>query len=154
MAHVHPEPIKLFHDLLRLDTNYGLALEGVVAVYPTYAAQPGAPGASELFSEDSAELQTAQADLFLYRDKLEVASAEIAEEIGKQERIIREFETEDTALSAQLAGLDMQVDSAGGRLRDAVYLYREAYLANLLLGLTVLAGAYGTYKSIRAVSAS
>ena len=154
MAHPHPEPMKLFEDLLRLDKNYGESLEAVVAAYPTYAAQPGAPGASELFTEDSAELQTSQADLFMYRGKLDAASTELAKSIASREEIISRYDATDKTLSKQLSELDMQVSSADGRLKDAIYLYQEAYLANALLGLAVLGGAVGAYHSMKAVSAT
>ncbi len=153
MSGSNPPPLKLFEKLLDLDQGYGAAIEQVVSMYPAYASAPGAPGAAELYTEDSAELQKAQADLFLYRDHLEAASGELARSIAKEEEIITKFDTRDKKLSTRLSALDTQVGGAEGRLRDAVYLYEEGYLANLLLAAVVLGGVYTTYKSIKAVSA-
>jgi hypothetical protein len=146
-----PKPQELLGQLQEHDSRYAIVLEELVTVYPEYAANPGAAGMADVFAEDQANLQQVQADLFLFRDKLETAMSEAAMETVGLEQLIGEYETVDKKLVKRLDGLDLQRGSAEGRLQDAVFLYRESYLANGLLGTLVLAAAYGAYKSMKHV---
>lgn len=143
-----PDPQTLGAKLEELNADYIQAVRDVLAVYPDYAADPTASGQSELFAEKTASLQKVEADLFLLRDKIEAGIVEAAAEVTKIENSIQEYEGTDKKLAKRLTVLDTQLNSSDGRLRDAVYLYRERYLANCLLAGVVLAGAYHTYKSV------
>jgi len=143
-----PDPQSLGGKLEELNADYVQAVHGVLAVYPAYAADPAASGQSELFSEKTADLQKVEADLFLLRDKIEAGIVEAAAQVTQAENSIQEYEGTDKKLAKRLTALDIQLDSADGRLRDAVYLYRERYISNCLLAGVVLIGAYHTYKSV------
>lgn len=143
-----PAPKALAAKQEELDSVYHQAVVSLLDMYPSYAADPTAAGQSELFSEKTADLQKAEADLFLLRDKIEAGIVEASSQLSRTEEKIQESEGMDKKLSGRLARLDMQLDSADGRLRDAVYLYQERYLSNCILAAAVLGGAYHAYKGI------
>ena len=143
-----PDPKALAAKQEELDAMYHQAVVSLLDMYPAYAADPAAAGQSELFSEKTADLQKVEADLFLLRDKIEAGIVEVAAQIAKTEDRIQEYEGVDKKLSGRLARLDIQLDSADGRLQDAVYLYQERYLSNCILAAAVVGGAYHAYKGI------
>ena len=143
-----PKPSSLETQLNELFNKYVTAVKQVFDVYPSYAASPTASGRSELFAEKRGNLQKVEADLFLLNQKIEGAVTEAAEQTAELEQIIQEYEDTDKKLAGRLEKLDMQMKSADGRLRDAVYLYREAYISNCLLAAGTLFGGYYAYKSI------
>lgn len=142
-------PLAFLKDLIEMDERYAILLQELVSIYPGYAASSGAGGEADLFAEHVANIQQVQADLFLFRDQLEAATADVALETVKRDQQIKMLEDKDKALSRNLEDLDMQLGSSEGRLHDAVFLYRESYLANVLLGCVVLGAAVGTYKSMQ-----
>ena len=149
-----PKPEALVSNLNNLYGRYVQAVQQVLEIYPQYAADPTASGESELFAERSAELQQVEADLFLLRNKTEGAIMEAAVETAVLEDKLVEAEAVDKKLAKRLETLDMQLMSADGRLQDAVYLYREAYVSNCLLAAGLLFGGYYTYHSLFGKSSS
>lgn len=143
-----PDPAPLGQELNELNGRYVQAVQQLLAAYPTYAADPTVAGESELFAERTGNLQQVSADLLLLRDKIEFAILEAASQAAKLESNIDESEGVDKKLAKRLDSLDMQLDSADGRLRDAVYMYRESYISNCLLAAGVAAGAYCTYRGV------
>ena len=143
-----PKPEVLVKKLNDLHRRYVRAIQQLLDIYPQYASAPTVSGRSELFAEKTGDLQQVEADLFMLRNKTEGAMVEAAEQTAKLEKSLEDYEKVDKKLAGRLDALDMQLLSADGRLRDTVFLYREAYLSNCLLASSVLWGVYYTYKSV------
>lgn len=138
--------------LAALDRDYKTVVKEMVRLYPVYETQPqggAGAGVSQEFARYTAALHEMEAELFALRDA--VGSSTIMAMIKSEELdgAIAAYDKVDKKMAKRLGAVETQLASSKGRLHDAVFLYREAYISTALIGCAAVAGAYLTYQSVR-----
>lgn len=133
--------------LKELNKRYFSLLDSIAVLFPKKKLYPEFPAYSKPFNKEMNDLNTIQADFFLFNNDLESDIDHLDKEIRLVNDKIATIEKENKQLKAKLDSFRNSNDASYGMLEDTKLLYNQQLTGNWLLFFTLLGIMY-SYKKL------
>ena len=135
------------------DTNkeliqrYNIIIGEIVKTYPNYKANPTFNEYDSAYTKNINNLQKLQADIFLLKNGLNKNINTTQKDIAQIDETLYKLEEENKVLRQRLADLNNSDNAAHGMLYDSKTLYKQQFIGNCILFLSLGTAAYMVFSS-------
>lgn len=124
--------------LNKLDARWREALKRYVELYPKATVFKDSPTIGAQFDKSNSDIENIQADLFKFKNNMETNIISLANSFTRVDEKITNFKKQNKKLKQKLSSLKGQKEGAQGMFVDSQFLYRQFYIGNWILFLSIV----------------
>ena len=126
--------------------RYNIIIGEIVKTYPNYKANPTFNEYDSAYTKNINNLQKLQADIFLLKNNISKNIDTTQQDITQIDETLYKLEEENKVLRQRLADLNNSDNAANGMLYDSKTLYKQQFISNCILFLSLGTAAYMVFS--------
>ena len=126
--------------------RYNIIIGEIVKTYPNYKANPTFNEYDSAYTKNINNLQKLQADIFLLKNNISKNIDTTQQDITQVDETLYKLEEENKVLRQRLADLNNSDNAANGMLYDSKTLYKQQFISNCILFLSLGTAAYMVFS--------
>tara|TARA_Y100000389_G_C17370768_1_gene468904 strand:+ start:276 stop:725 length:450 start_codon:yes stop_codon:yes gene_type:complete len=124
--------------LNKLDARWREALKRYAELYPNATVFPDSPTIGAQFDKSNSDIENIQSDLFKFKNNMETNIISLANSFTRVDEKITNLKKQNKKLKQKLSSLTGQKEGAQGMFVDSQFLYRQFYIGNWILFLSIV----------------
>ena len=126
--------------------RYNIIIGEIVKTYPNYKANPTFNEYDSAYTKNINNLQKLQADIFLLKNNISKNIDTTQQDITQIDETLYKLEEENKVFRQRLADLNNSDNAANGMLYDSKTLYKQQFISNCILFLSLGTAAYMVFS--------